>query len=381
MTSDCDNNESGINATYMANNAALDNFTNQLLPEKFRKGDNVETFIEECETFFQFAGVAKAKQDVIVLCLLDRDIKEKYKTVDKSISGYKNRLRKAFGRTSSLFEDWSEACRYRMKEDIPEVFFEKIEKMAERIMQHNMSKESIMETLLMNCCDDMDIKKEVRLNNIKGVEQIKEKIKMIHDIKNIEDQINVVRENRTQNRPRSYKEAVTQNNNRFEQKHTRVGDTEKNRYSNDQNWERNQYSSVANRQRETRKCFGCGIEGHIRRDCTERRQIKCHGCGQQGHVRRKCPNIECNRCHNKGHREDECYTNLNRRRNQQRSTNNNYQGVGYNQRQYRDREDRRRGHNRGSVANIEEEYEESVIEEDYPKDRASTEVEPVGAIN
>ena len=123
MTSDCDNNESGINATYMANNAALDNFTNQLLPEKFRKGDNVETFIEECETFFQFAGVAKAKQDVIVLCLLDRDIKEKYKTVDKSISGYKNRLRKAFGRTSSLFEDWSEACRYRMKEDIPEVFF------------------------------------------------------------------------------------------------------------------------------------------------------------------------------------------------------------------------------------------------------------------
>jgi hypothetical protein len=56
---------------------------------------------------------------------LDRDIKEKYKTVDKSISGYKNRLRKAFGMTSSLFEDWSEACRYRMKEDIPEVFFEK----------------------------------------------------------------------------------------------------------------------------------------------------------------------------------------------------------------------------------------------------------------
>jgi hypothetical protein len=61
MTSECDNNESGINATYMANNAALDNFTNQLLPERFRKGDNVETFIKECEAFFQFAGVAKAK--------------------------------------------------------------------------------------------------------------------------------------------------------------------------------------------------------------------------------------------------------------------------------------------------------------------------------
>jgi len=371
--------------SHMATNAAMDIFTGQLLPEKYRKGDNVETFIEECETFFNFAGIAKAKQETIVVCLLDRDLKDRYKAVEKTIVGYKDRLRKAFSRTSSLFEDLNEACRYRMKEDIPEVFFEKVEKLAAKILKHDLSKDALTEALLLHCCDDVDIKKEVRLNKVKGIDEIKEKIKAVHDVKSVTEDVNVVRDQRMQNRRRSYREAVT-GDSKYGQNQTGFG-RNTTEYAQGmkvikcRNCEKVGHTSETCRQRKPIKCFGCGKEGHIVRNCSERRPIKCYGCGQQGHVRRNCPNIECKRCQDKGHSESECYTNLNGRRRQQNTGDNNYRGAGYNQQRYRDREDRRLGDNRRFVNNIEEEYEESVTGSEHPKGNASTEVEPVGAIN
>jgi hypothetical protein len=363
----------------------MDIFTGQLLPEKYRKGDNVETFIEECETFFNFAGIAKAKQETIVVCLLDRDLKDRYKAVDKAIVGYKDRLRKAFSRTSSLFEDLTEACRYRMKEDIPEVFFEKVEKLADKILKHDLSKEALTEALLLHCCDDVDIKKEVRLNKVKGIDEIKEKIKAVHDVKSVTEDVNVVRDQGMQNRPRSYRGAVI-GYSKYGQNQTGVG-RNTTEYAQGRkavkcnNCEKVGHTSETCRQRKPIKCFGCGKEGHMIRNCSERRPIKCYGCGQQGHVRRNCPNIECKRCQDKGHSESECYTNLNGRRRQQNTGDNNYRGSGYNQQRYREREDRRQGNNRRFVNNIEEEYEESVTGSEHPKGNASTEVEPVGAIN
>lgn len=114
----------------------------------------------------------------------------------------------------------------------------------------------------------------------------------------------------TQNTCKNYDDALARNNKRCEQKQTRVGGTENNRYTNDRNSEGNQYPSGTSIQREPRKCYRCGMEGHTIGNCTERREIKCYGCGQQGHVQRNCPNIECNKCRNRGHMENECYTRL-----------------------------------------------------------------------
>ena len=59
----------------------------RLIPKNSNKGDNVETFIEECDRYFRLVQHSVQKQEMMVLCLLDRDLIEKY-GVDPKIKGY-----------------------------------------------------------------------------------------------------------------------------------------------------------------------------------------------------------------------------------------------------------------------------------------------------
>ena len=105
---------------------------------------------------------------------------------------------------------------------IPEVLFEKVKKLAVKILKHDLSKEALTEALLLHCCDDVDIKKEVRLNKGKGIDEIQEKIKAVHDVKSVTEDVNVVRDQGMQNRPRSYRGTVT-GYSKYEQNLTGVG--------------------------------------------------------------------------------------------------------------------------------------------------------------
>ena len=48
----------------------------------------------------------------MVLCLLDRDLIEKYEGVDPKIKGYQERLRKAFTKDTTLVQDLKAALEF-----------------------------------------------------------------------------------------------------------------------------------------------------------------------------------------------------------------------------------------------------------------------------
>ncbi len=54
------------------------------------------------------------------------------------------------------------------------------------------------------------------------------------------------------------------------------------------------------------KCYGCGKEGHPRRECPQGNA--CYGCGKKDHIKPNCPrkNESCLKCGVKGHTEETC---------------------------------------------------------------------------
>ena len=72
----------------------------------------------------------------IILALLDKDLREEFKAVDKTIEGYQERLRKAFSSTSTMMEDMNKAFGYKRGGNSAEVYFKKIDKLVKNIMRH-----------------------------------------------------------------------------------------------------------------------------------------------------------------------------------------------------------------------------------------------------
>ena len=366
------NSDSDIETIAAANMAttSMDYFIHQLRPEPYRKGENVELFITECEKFFAFSKTPVAQRTMIVICLLERNLIEAYESVDKKITDYKERLRNAFGVKTSLMQNIKAIFSYKMTNEKPEKYFEEIHKLVEKFFDEKLTKENLEEQLLIECYKEKDLKRDLYMNDIKGVDNIKARIKKLHEAESVWEDVTVIeRHQPRQEVKRSYRDVARHAHDKQET-YRPAG----------------QYHEKAHKRRSKERqpikrnieCWSCHKEGHISRQCPKK-TIKCFACGEQGHIRRQCPRVRCTRCNKCGHHENECYTNLNRLRgrlNEGRYRRDwQFQGRIQGQRPIRSH-DRR-------VNNVEESlYEESIASsKEYPNAKAPTEVEIVGAIH
>ena len=361
----------------------MEHFARKMIPEEFRRGDNVETFIEECERYFQYVKLPEARQDLTVELMLEKGLRTIYRKIDPTIKGYKDRLRTAFQRKTSIIEDVRNAFEFRQTDEEPESYFLQIDKLVSKIMAHNWTKENLTEHLLVHCSNERSLKREICLNGITGIEGIKGKIEKLHESK-ITEEVNAMRERRPERTiQRSFKDVVVARRPEV-QRQVRQGSYGQEKRSLEC-WtckERGHVSSQCQRKKVI-ECYGCGQQGHMKRECPERKIIVCYGCGDQGHIRRDCNKIRCGRCKLGGHKETECYTNMNGPRFRTRLMEERQRWEGNKDRQYigTPRDNGRRRENSGYVTYVNEETNDRRNEEEfYPNARAPMNGEIVGAI-
>ena len=353
-----------------------------MIPERLRRNDDIETFIKDCQRFFELAQIPKKRQEIFIQMLMEKEMIAEYEAIDSSITGFEARLRKAFKKEKTLFEDLSEALEFRLGSETAETYFEKIENLTDRLLSHKWDKETLQAYLLVHCANDRDIKREVKMREDKTTEEIKKTIKKMVTLNRESEQINTIK---------SYKDATK----RIKEPVPRYEPMS--RRDNVDRYSRNY---------QEKSCWTCGKSGHINRDCKDRKPIRCYACGLEGHVRRECTKMQCTRCKVNGHKTEECYTNLEKRRqfnevrnsewyenrNRNRNWNNKYQrdtsreteryNHDQNQNTNRNREQYNRNNRGRQIATMmdEDTTRDRDNESEHPNDNASTAGNMIGAV-
>ena len=413
-----DENAEVLAASNMAT-TSMDFVMKKLKPATFRRGDDVEKFIEKCEKFFKICRSSPMDKEIMLGCFLDDELHSEYYRVDESIKPYQDRLRKAFKKESTLMEDIKAALAFQQTNEEPEKLFEIIEELTNKIFDERLTKETFMEQLLIQSSNERDLQRELCLTETEGLEGVKEKIRRLHKARKITEKVMPIGDQK----PRSYRDVTNNGINNQRGYEGRNHSIKENQRTSMQPGRREAYVERRNQNDEGNRrrviCWTCNQEGHFSRDCSKR-VIKCFACGKEGHIRSECPNIKCNRCNKNGHYKENCRTNLdrmnyrrpyeNRRRQGEaygssryyQSSNRNYEGQNRNYQgpnRYNQGPNRNyQGNNRNQVACMnyhkEERYENEMTTDarqmdnegyndeyrDYPNEDASTKVEIVGAV-
>jgi len=283
-----------INLTNMSTNASLDLLKDAIHPGTYRRGNDIEKFIIKCTKYFDISGIKIGLRSVLVVAFVDKELREIYENEDDKLE-FEERIRKAFYRPTSMLKDMEDALNYRRSGDHINMYKKKIEEMVDKLMSHKWNKEELTKELIMNSCEDKKIKLKIKSKKIDKIEEIFQTIKDWEDIKEevkIED-VNVVR---------SYRDAV-----RRIPEQRRVN-----------NYYRERTDQTRSNERREITCWTCNKIGHISRNCQAQRK-KCYACGSEQHLRRDCDKVSCSRCNRKGHQTEDCYTNLNKQRSYQNS--------------------------------------------------------------
>jgi len=273
--------ETELSITNMATNASMDLIREALHPGIFRQGDDIEQFIKACTKYFECIGVRKKEKSLLVVGLIDRDLREAYECQDELLE-FDERLRKAFHKKTTLIQDLEEALKYKRTDEHIYVYKKKIQGLVEKILTHQLDKEELTKELIINSCRDQKIQMKIKCGKLSKTEEIFEAIKVNDEFRDDlkeADNINVVR---------SYSNAVKRGLTTNRQ--TRV-------YLNPREVKRDV------------TCWSCQKVGHISRRYPERKKT-CYACGSEHHLRRNCNKIRCSRCERNGHHTEECHTNL-----------------------------------------------------------------------
>lgn len=380
---------------------------NKMIPDVYDGRYEIETFIEECKRYFQLCGLDQDNQNMMIKCLISRDILPIYEAVDVKFINFEDRLREAFKKPSTLIGDFLNLYNYEKDNDAAPVFFEKIEKMVDKVLKHKWDKNELVAYFLIHCVKDKEIQKEIKMRDALKVEEIKDVIRKVDAI-NIEvSSIAVMQRKETfanvikkrqgfadiQDRQRNFSNVQERRN--FEPRFNSIPHTQRfdsGRNTNQQYYQRDNRASGSrvvtcwncqelghsSRECPKKKCYGCGKEGHMIRECKNNKinsELRCNACKESGHHRGECPSISCSGCGKRGHLRFQCWGTADTRSsgiNQSRNYEDN--------RRYQDRHADRRVaamEDRGNEA----EDSQSTRSDEHPNGRAPSLGEMIGAMH
>ena len=381
---------------------------NKMIPDLYDGSTDVETFIVECKRYFSLCNLEQEVQNVMIKCLIARDILPMYEAVEEKEMNFDERLRKAFKRPTTLITDFLALCNYEKDADTAPVYFEKIEKMVDQLLKHKWDKDELTAYFLVNCVKDKDTQKEIKMREALKVEDIKDVIRKVDAINMEVSGIAVMQRRETFANVVKKRQVFAdlqerqQNNYRGRYQDRQNGNYQNGNYqvrpngSYQENYQKRQhrnYEQTQYNQRDMRgnrprqivrcwncqseghmsrecpkqkvlKCFSCGNEGHMQRDCRRNfvTRLSCHACKEEGHQRRECPSISCSGCGRKGHLRFQCWNQTQRGHNT---------GV----------RDRQRPPSLAACQREDPEDNEASRGEEYPNENAPSCDEMIGAMN
>lgn len=389
----------------------------QMIPSIYQGDDDLEEFIQDSKRYFELCGLDEGNQSMMVKCLIRRDLLPIYEAVQDRGQKFDERMREAFQKPTSLIGDFLEIYNYEKNTDSATIYFEKVEKYVKKLMQHRWNEEELVSYFLIHCLKDKDTKREIRMREATKIDEIKSIIKKIDAI-NVEVSgiaavqrketfANVVKKREEFANLQQYKARRPESfNDRSQYVERRErNDFHENRFiqkpitMNCWNCQEIGHSSRDCPRRRRQTCFNCRREGHISRFCPDNvpKQRFCWACKEDGHTRDECPNISCSSCRKKGHLKFQC-------RNEGRNLQQNswkqpyYARAGRSDNRYRvaammSEEDNIREKSRNDAMTRDTQDDEirertryadddddDVMPNQYPKARASTLGEMIGAM-
>jgi cellular nucleic acid-binding protein len=344
-----------------------------LHPGIYAKGEDVEPFIVKCTRYFDASGIHKAMRGILVIGLIERNIREKYENTDATgCKGFEDKLRRAFARKQSMAQDMGEALNYRRSNEDADSYERKIDLLLDHLLQYKWDRESIKRELLLHCCNDPELRREIKMKDIEHPQDIVKTIRKFDAVREETEQVSTVR---------SYRDAV---------KGQTVGNRRQNGWGDGNRAGRN----VQNEVRNEITCWTCNEKGHLSRNCYKKQVKECYECGSKGHLRRECNRVRCFKCNNLGHISTECRSAGNREiqnqwraSNEQKSRYRPYDSKGYQERRPTNRQvnairdEEGRSYGTGSRTQGKDRSGGEVPEEYDPNELAPSEVEMMGAIN
>ena len=166
--------EADINLANMAT-TPRDMLIEALHPGIFTKGDDVEIFISRCTRYFEASGIHKSMRSILVIGLINKDLRDIYESTEKvGLKSFEDRMRKAFSRPQTLIQDMERAFNFRRNKEDVDGYEKKIDAMVERLFQHKWDKESLKRELLVHCCNDIEIRREIKIRGYETSQEITE---------------------------------------------------------------------------------------------------------------------------------------------------------------------------------------------------------------
>ena len=128
--------DSDIVVTYMATTNSRDLLSEDLNSRIFRRNDDLEKFLIKCNRYLDIVGIQKSIRGLVIIGLLDKDIREKYEITEDDGNGYENQMRRAFSKPKLMIRDLKEALNYRRGDEDLDIYVKRVDDLVDKLMTY-----------------------------------------------------------------------------------------------------------------------------------------------------------------------------------------------------------------------------------------------------